>query len=69
MILGIDVGGANTKIVSSDGRFAELHYLPLWKESDLLSLLIDARERTNPSADGIVMTGELSDAFESKEDG
>ncbi|MDY6865098.1 MAG: hydantoinase/oxoprolinase family protein [Halobacteriota archaeon] len=69
MILGIDVGGANTKIVSSDGRFAELHYLPLWKESDLLSLLIDARERTNPSAVGIVMTGELSDAFESKEDG
>ncbi|MDY6931250.1 MAG: hydantoinase/oxoprolinase family protein [Halobacteriota archaeon] len=69
MILGIDIGGANTKIVSSDGSFAELHYLPLWKESNLLDLLIDVKKRTNPYAVGVVMTGELSDAFESKEEG
>ncbi len=69
MILGIDIGGANTKIVSSDGSFTELHYLPLWKESNLLSLLMDVKERTDPSAVGVVMTGELSDAFESKDEG
>ena len=39
MILGLDIGGANTKAASSDGLFAESVYLPLWKNAPLDEVL------------------------------
>jgi hypothetical protein len=69
MILGIDVGGANTKIASSDGSLVETHYLPLWRCSKLQDLFVDIKRRTDAEALGAVMTGELSDRFDSKKEG
>lgn len=69
MILGIDIGGANTKIASSDGKSVELHYLPLWKNSRLPEALIDISTRLTPEKVGVVITGELADCFPDKEAG
>ncbi|MDI9616564.1 MAG: hydantoinase/oxoprolinase family protein [Methanothrix sp.] len=69
MILGVDIGGANTKAASSDGRFAEIVYLPLWKRCPLEEHLADLSSRLKPDAVGVVMTGELADCFESKMEG
>ena len=69
MILGIDIGGANTKIASSEGKFIELHYLPLWKNAKLPELLLDISARLEPEKVGVVITGELSDCFPDKEAG
>ena len=69
MILGIDIGGANTKIASADGRLIELHYLPLWKNSKLPEALLDISARTGPEKVGVVTTGELADCFPDKEAG
>jgi len=69
MILGIDIGGANTKIASSDGKSVELHYLPLWKNSKLPEALIDISSRLAPEKVGVVITGELADCFPDKEAG
>ncbi|HIE30967.1 MAG TPA: H4MPT-linked C1 transfer pathway protein [Methanosarcinales archaeon] len=65
-IIGIDIGGANTKVASADGKITEIHYIPLWKNTTLPRLLSDIAERTNPGMVGVVMTGELADCFESK---
>lgn len=64
--LGIDIGGANTKIATSDGRIVELHYLPLWKDTTLPQTLIDIAKRLHPDKAGVVITGELADCFEDK---
>lgn len=64
--IGIDIGGANTKVASADGSVTEIHYLPLWKNTALPELLSDVRERIDPEAIGVVMTGELADCFLSK---
>lgn len=69
MILGIDIGGANTKIASSDGNIVELHYLPLWKNSRLQDLLRDISKRLKPEKVGVVITGELADCFPDKDTG
>lgn len=69
MILGIDIGGANTKIASSDGKLVELHYLPLWKNSKLPEALIDISTRLAPEKVGVVITGELADCFSDKDAG
>jgi hypothetical protein len=69
MILGIDIGGANTKIASSDGKLVELHYLPLWKNSNLPEALIEISTRLRPEKVGVVITGELADCFPDKEVG
>ncbi len=69
MILGIDIGGANTKVASSDGSIVELHYLPLWKESKLPEVLADIGKRLEPESVGVVITGELADCFPDKEAG
>jgi len=65
-IIGIDIGGANTKVASADGKVSEIHYLPLWKDSALPNLLADIAARIKPDKVGVVMTGELADCFESK---
>ena len=68
MILGLDIGGANTKAASSDGLFAESVYLPLWKNAPLDELL--ARFATiQPRAVAVVITGELADCFSCKREG
>ena len=69
MILGIDIGGANTKIASSDGKIVELHYLPLWKNSCLPEALLEISERLKPERVGVVITGELADCFPDKDAG
>jgi probable H4MPT-linked C1 transfer pathway protein len=69
MILGIDIGGANTKIASSDGKLVELHYIPLWKNTRLPDVLLDIAKRLKPEKAGVVITGELADCFPDKEAG
>lgn len=69
MILGIDIGGANTKASSSDGKTVELHYIPLWKNTKLPEVLIDIERRLKPEKTGVVVTGELADCFPDKEAG
>jgi probable H4MPT-linked C1 transfer pathway protein len=65
-MIGIDVGGANLKVVNDDGP--HLHYCPLWEGAPLTSLLkpyVTAPD--DPAA--VVMSGELADCFESKMEG
>jgi probable H4MPT-linked C1 transfer pathway protein len=68
MILGLDIGGANTKAASSDGLFAKSVYLPLWKHAPLDDVL-DLFALRGPQAVAVVITGELADCFSSKREG
>ena len=68
MILGLDIGGANTKAASSDGSFAKCVYLPLWRDAPLDEVLHRLAE-TDPSSVGVVITGELADCYRSKIEG
>ncbi|MGZ4941377.1 MAG: hydantoinase/oxoprolinase family protein [Halobacteriota archaeon] len=67
-VIGIDIGGANTKVASVSGR-TDSFYLPLWRENSLTSLLWSIKEEFNPTNVGVVMTAELADAFKTKKDG
>lgn len=69
MILGIDIGGANTKIASDDGKIVELHYIPLWKNTRLPEALLEIAGRLKPEKVGVVITGELADCFPDKDVG
>ena len=70
MILGLDIGGANTKAASSDGLFAASIYLPLWKGAPLEEALSSiARSQPQAEAVAVVITGELADCFSSKREG
>jgi hypothetical protein len=65
-MIGIDVGGANLKVVDDTGP--HLHYCPLWKGAPLTDLLNQyVKEPDDPAA--VVMSGELADCFESKMEG
>jgi len=68
-IIGIDIGGANTKIASADGGTIELHYIPLWKDTRLPAALKEIADRLHPDKVCVVMTGELADCFADKETG
>jgi probable H4MPT-linked C1 transfer pathway protein len=68
MILGLDIGGANTKAASADGLFAQSVYLPLWKGAPLEEVL-QGFAGLKPEAVGVVITGELADCFRSKSEG
>jgi probable H4MPT-linked C1 transfer pathway protein len=62
-MIGIDVGGANLKVIDDTG--VSIHYCPLWEESPLADLLRQhSRSDRDPAA--VVMSGELADCFESK---
>lgn len=61
-MIGIDIGGANTKIV--DGDEVIIRYCPLWKESPITEML---SEFDGDAA--VVMSGELADCFYSKAEG
>jgi len=67
--IGIDIGGANTKVASADGSIAEIYYLPMWKDAALPDLLSAIADRLTPDKVGVVMTGELADCFECKGQG
>ena len=68
MILGLDIGGANTKAASSDGCLAESIYMPLWKNAPL-SEVLERYAELEPEAVAAVITGELADCFSSKSEG
>jgi probable H4MPT-linked C1 transfer pathway protein len=61
-MIGIDIGGANLKVVDDAG--VHIHYCPLWQGAPLADLL---KSYTGPAA--VVMSGELADCFESKMEG
>jgi probable H4MPT-linked C1 transfer pathway protein len=65
-MIGIDVGGANLKVVDDTGP--HLHYCPLWEGAPLTNLL---NQYVTASDDpvAVVMSGELADCFESKMEG
>ena len=65
-IIGLDIGGANTKLASSDGKTVELHYLPLWKNTQFPEVLKEIAQRLQPEKVAVVMTGELADCFANK---
>lgn len=68
MILGLDIGGANTKAASSDCLYAKSIYLPLWKGAPLKEVL-QGFASLEAEAVGVVITGELADCFSSKAEG
>ena len=65
-MIGIDVGGANLKVVDDDG--VHIHYCPLWKRSSLVQLLKQYRKNPKEPA-AVVMSGELADCFINKAEG
>ncbi|WP_253254752.1 (4-{4-[2-(gamma-L-glutamylamino)ethyl]phenoxymethyl}furan-2-yl)methanamine synthase [Methanofervidicoccus sp. A16] len=71
MILGMDIGGANTKITELEGGYYRIHhiYFPMWKEHKKLVELLRKYNREDVEKVGIVMTAELVDAYKSKREG
>ncbi|MEM9646096.1 MAG: hydantoinase/oxoprolinase family protein, partial [Planctomycetota bacterium] len=81
-IVGLDIGGANIKIASADGR-ADDRVFPLWKRpedlSDVLRDLVHSFHPVHESADrrlipkerrlAVTMTGELADCFRDRQEG
>lgn len=66
-MIGIDVGGANLKLV--DGNRVTVQYCPLWEDAPLTELL-HAFRRVHPDPDAaVVMSGELADCYGSKREG
>lgn len=63
-MIGIDIGGANLKVVDESG--VHIHYCPLWKEAPLAEIITEYG-----GADGaaVVMSGELTDGFFNKAEG
>ena len=61
-MIGIDIGGANLKVVDDAG--VHIHYCPLWQGAPLADLL---KPYAGPAA--VVMSGELADCFTSKIEG
>ncbi len=61
-MIGIDIGGANLKIVDDAG--VHIHYCPLWQGAPLAELLEPYAEPAT-----VVMSGELADCFRSKIEG
>ncbi len=62
-MIGIDVGGANLKVVDDTG--VHIHYCPLWQESNLAEILAEYRGEDA----AVVMSGELADGFFNKAEG
>lgn len=75
MFLGIDIGGANTKIASSDSSIVDSFYAPLWHDRAILhDVLRHVYARLEDSdidieGVGVVMTGELCDCFKTRREG
>jgi probable H4MPT-linked C1 transfer pathway protein len=65
-MIGIDVGGANLKVVTDDAVC--IHYCPLWEHAPVTTLLEQYATPIGEQA-AVVMSGELADCFETKMDG
>ncbi|MGA2161121.1 MAG: hydantoinase/oxoprolinase family protein [Methanoregula sp.] len=65
-MIGIDVGGANLKVVDENG--VHIHYCPLWNGAPLTELLRQYATGRDDAA-AVVMSGELADCFENKQQG
>ncbi len=65
-MIGIDVGGANLKVVDDAG--VHIHYCPLWEGAPLASLLSQYKKPGQDAA-AVVMSGELADCFTNKMQG
>jgi probable H4MPT-linked C1 transfer pathway protein len=65
-MIGIDVGGANLKIVNDTGT--SIHYCPLWEDAPIRSLLGRYADTPDEPA-AVVMSGELADSFSHKMEG
>jgi probable H4MPT-linked C1 transfer pathway protein len=65
-MIGIDVGGANLKVVDQTG--VHIHYCPLWDGAPLGEILRGYRKGGDEAA-AVVMSGELADCFSGKEEG
>ncbi len=61
-MIGIDVGGANLKVVDDAG--VHIRYCPLWQEAPLTEMLEGYTGRA-----AVVMSGELADSFTNKMQG
>ncbi|RXE55529.1 H4MPT-linked C1 transfer pathway protein [Methanoculleus taiwanensis] len=61
-MIGVDVGGANLKVVDDAG--VHIHYCPLWQEAPLTEMLENYTGRA-----AVVMSGELADSFTNKMQG
>lgn len=70
VILGLDIGGANLKAATSDGRAASVPFA-LWKQPEKLPAALGDLIARFPDADelAVTMTGELCDCFETKREG
>ena len=66
-MIGIDVGGANLKLV--DGNRVTIQYCPLWEDAPLTDLLHAFREAHPDPEAAVVMSGELADCFGTKIEG
>lgn len=62
-MIGIDVGGANLKVMDKNG--VHIHYCPLWTGAPLTELLRQYAAGSDCDA-AVVMSGELADCFENK---
>jgi probable H4MPT-linked C1 transfer pathway protein len=78
--LGLDIGGANTKVALLSTKNAEISefrlsstYFPIWKNPQSLpDILITLKERFGAGsldAVGLTITAELSDAYQTKREG
>jgi (4-(4-[2-(gamma-L-glutamylamino)ethyl]phenoxymethyl)furan-2-yl)methanamine synthase len=65
-MIGIDVGGANLKVVNESG--SHTHYCPLWEHAPITSLL-DQYVTSPGDQAAVVMSGELADSFSTKAEG
>ncbi|HJJ46979.1 MAG TPA: H4MPT-linked C1 transfer pathway protein [Methanocorpusculum sp.] len=63
-MIGIDVGGANLKVVDEAG--VHIHYCPLWKDSPLADIIAKYKDAGSAA---VVMSGELADGFFNKSEG
>lgn len=65
-MIGIDVGGANLKVVTDEGT--AIHYCPLWEKAPITALLRPYNPDLTEEA-AVVMSGELADCFTGKDEG
>ena len=63
-MIGIDIGGANLKVVDREG--AHIHYCPLWKRAPITDIL---RIYSDEEHAAVVMSGEQADCFVSTKEG
>lgn len=63
-IVGVDIGGANLKYASANGR-AHSRFFPMWRQPESLcdSLIKDLQEFGSIDSLAVTMTGELADCF------